>query len=186
MKLFINTGGKGERIRLLTYLSTDDLPKPMVEICGKPVLHHLVDWAKSNEINEIVMMNGYKHEKIMEYFGDGSKFGVKISYSNEPHALGSGGPLKFAKNHIDGRLIHISGDHLCDINLKKMIEFHEKNNSQITVLAHKSSHPQDSDILNIDENGKVKRFISKHDDHNDAGDLTNAGLAIIEPEIIMT
>lgn len=179
-KLFINTGGKGERL----YPLTKDIPKPMVEICNKPVLHHLVDWAKTNGINEIVMMNGHMAEKIIEYFQDGSNFGVKIIHSNESYPLGSGGPLKFAKKHVDGRLVHISGDHICNINLIKMLDFHEKNNSQITVLVHKSTHPYDSDILHIDENGKVLRFISKHHDHTDAGDLTNAGLAIIEPEII--
>lgn len=180
LKLFINAGGKGERL----YPLTRDFPKPMVRICNKPVLHHLVDWAKSYGINEIIMMNGYKSEKITDYFGNGKKFGIKIIHSNEPKPLGSGGPLKFARKYIDGRFVHISGDHVCDINLKNMMEFHEKNNSQITVLVHKSSHPHDSDILDIDENGKIKKFVSKHEDHDGAGDLANAGLSIIEPEII--
>lgn len=180
LKIFINTGGKGERL----YPLTKDIPKPLVAICGKPVLHHLVDWAKSYGINDIVLMNGHMAEKIIEYFGDGSKFAVNIIHSNEPYPLGSGGPLKFARKYIDGRFVHISGDQLCDIDLKKMLEFHEKNNSQITVLVHKSTHPYDSDVIDIDENGNVLRFISKHDDHTGAGDLTNAGLAIIEPEIL--
>ncbi len=180
LKLFINTGGKGERLFPLT----KDIPKPLVLILGKPVLHHLIDWAKSNQIDEIVMMNGYMSEKIIDYFGDGKNFRVKITHSNEPYALGSGGPLKFAKKHINGRLVHISGDVICDVNLSKMMEFHEKNNSKITVLVHKSTHPHDSDILDIDKNGRVIRFVSKHEDHANAGDLTNAGLAIIEPKII--
>ncbi len=180
LKIFINAGGKGERL----YPLTKDIPKPLVLICGKPVLHHMVDWAKNNEIDEIVMMNGYMAEKIIDYFKNGENFKIKITHSVEPHPLGSGGPLKFASRYVDGRLVHISGDQFCDINLRKMLEFHEKNNSQITVLVHESSHPQDSDILNIDENGKVINFISKHEDHSEAGNLTNAGLAIIEPEII--
>ncbi len=179
MRLFISTGGKGERL----YPLTKDIPKPMVLVFGKPVLHHIIDWAKSNGINEIVMMNGHMAEKIIEYFGNGERFGVRIFHSNELYPLGSGGPLKFARKHIDGRVVHISGDQVCDINLRKMVEFHEKNNSQITVLVHKSTHLH-SDILDINENGKVIRFISKHDDHTGAGDLTNAGLSIIEPEII--
>jgi mannose-1-phosphate guanylyltransferase / phosphomannomutase len=180
MKLFINAGGKGERL----YPLTKDIPKPLVPLCGKPIIEHLVDWSKKYGIDEIVMMNGHMADKIIEYFGDGSKFGIKIIHSTEPRPLGSGGPLKYAKDHINNTIVHLSGDVFCEVDLNKMLEFHRKNNSKITVLVHKSSHPNDSDVLNINEDGKILRFISKHDDHTGAGDLTNAGLAIIEPEII--
>lgn len=179
MRLFINTGGKGERL----YPLTKDIPKPMINVKGKPILHHLVDWAKKNNINEIVMMNGYKAEKIIEYFGDGSKFDIPIKHLIEPYPLGSGGPLRYAKHYIDGTFVYISGDLICEVNLTKMLEFHRKNNADITVLLHKSSHPSDSDILEIDENNKAIKFISKYEDHANAGDLGNAGLCIIEPII---
>ncbi len=180
LKLFINTGGKGERL----YPLTRDIPKPLVPICEKPVLCHLVEWAKDNNIDEIVMMNGHMSEKIIDYFKNGEDFQIKITHSIESQPLGSGGPLKFARKYIDGKFVHISGDILCDVDLNKMIEFHKNTNSQITVLIHESSHPHDSDILDIDNAGRIKRFISKHDDHTRAGNLTNAGLAVIEPEII--
>ncbi|MDO8509329.1 MAG: nucleotidyltransferase family protein [Nanoarchaeota archaeon] len=180
MKLLINTGGKGERL----YPLTKDIPKPLVKVVDKPVLHHLVDWAKKHGVNEVVMMNGYKSEKIIEYFGNGENFGLKIIHSNEPYALGSGGAIKFAKNNIDGEFAYISGDLLCAVDFNKMLDFHKKNNSEMTVLVHKSSHPHDSDILKIDSSGKVERFISKHDDHTDAGDLSNAGLCIMSEKIL--
>jgi D-glycero-alpha-D-manno-heptose-7-phosphate kinase len=180
MKLFINAGGKGKRL----YPLTKDLPKPLVEVCGEPVLFHLVEWAKKYGIDEIVMMNGHMSEKIINYFGNGDDFGVKITHSNEPYALGSGGALKFAKKHINERFVYISGDHICDVDLKKMIDFHEKNDSKFTALVHKSSHPDDSDLLVSDDESKVVRFVSKHDEHIDVGDLSNSGLCIIEPEII--
>ncbi len=180
MNIFISTGGKGNRLGDLT----KDLPKPLVPILGKPVLHHLVDWAKLNGFKDIILLNGYKSEKIVDYFGDGKKFGVNIVHSNEPEPLDSGGALKFAERYIDGPFVYISGDHLCEVNLKKMIEFHNYHNSDITILVHKSSHPEDSDILQIDENGKVVKFVSKHEDHTGAGDISNSGLCIIEPSIV--
>lgn len=180
IKLFINTGGEGKRL----YPLTKNIPKPMINIKGKPILHHLIDWAKKYNIKNIIMMNGYKAEKIIEYFGDGSKFGISIKHSIEPYPLGSGGPLKYAKHHVDGIFVYISGDLICEVDLNKMLEFHKKNNADITVLLHKSSHPQDSDILKIDGNNKIIRFTSKHDNHTNAGNLTNAGLCIIEPKII--
>lgn len=180
MKLFIATGGKGKRLGDLT----KDIPKPMVPILGKPVLHHLVDWAKQNEINEIVMLNGYKAEKIMEYFGNGENFNIKIIHSNEPQPLDSGGAIKFAEKYISGPFVYISGDHLCEVNLEKMLEFHKNSKADITTLAHKSSHPWDADILNINEKNDVVKFVSKHDDHTGAGDLSTSGLSIIEPQIL--
>lgn len=179
MKLFINTGGKGERLMPLT----KDIPKPLVKICNKPVLHHLVDWAKKHKIKEIIMMNGYKHEKIMEYFGDGERFGVTIIHSNEPYPLGSGGAIKFAKKHADGRFAYISGDLVSEVDLLKMENFHIKNNSEMTVFLHESCHKADSDILQLDSNGRIIRFVSKHEDKTSAGNLSNAGLNIMEPEI---
>jgi len=181
MKLFINAGGKGLRLGELT----KDIPKPMVKIYGKPVLHHILDWAKDQKIKEIVMMNGYRAEKIVEYFGDGKDFGIKISHSNENKPLDSGGPIKLAEQHIDGKFAYISGDHICDLNLGKMIDFHNEKDSDMSVLVHKSTHPHDSDILQIDGNSKVSRFVSKHEQNRESiGDLSNSGLCIIEPKII--
>ena len=180
MKLLINTGGKGERL----YPLTRELPKPMVKICEKPVLHHLIDWAKNNGIKEVVMLNGYKKEKIIEYFEDGRHFGVSIIHSNENYPLGSGGAIRYAKRHIDGRFAYISGDLVSEVDLKKMLRFHEYKKAEITALVHPSKHPEDSDILKLDENHKVIRFVSKKENHFGVGNLTNAGLCVIEPEII--
>ncbi len=180
MKLLINTGGRGERLMPLT----KDIPKSLVKIVDKPVLHHLINWAKKQDIRDIIMLNGYKAEKIIEYFKDGKEFDINIAHSIEPSPLGSGGSIKFAKPHINSEFAYISGDLLCAIDFKKMLIFHKKNKADITVLVHKSSHPHDSDILKINEEGMVERFISKHDDHNGAGDLSNAGLCIMHPKIL--
>ncbi|MBR9705254.1 nucleotidyltransferase family protein [Candidatus Pacearchaeota archaeon] len=179
IKLFINTGGIGNRLLPLT----KDIPKPLIEICGKPVLHHLVDWGKSHGVNEFVMLNGYKYEKIIEYFGNGDKFDVSIIHSNEPNPRGSGGAIKFAQKHADDKFFYISGDLISEVDLIKMRDFHEKKNSQMTVFLHESSHPNDSDILKVDSEGQIIRFVSKNEDHTGAGNLGNAGLALMELDI---
>ncbi len=180
MKLFISTGGKGTRL----YPLTKEVPKPMVILAGKPMLHHLVDWAKKYSIEEVVMLNGYMADKIIDYFGDGAKFGIKITHSNEPYALDSGGAIKFAERHIDGTFVYISGDHICEVDLNKMLEYHRRNNASMTVFAHKSTHPNDADILQVNESNQVIKFISKHDDHTGVGNLSNSGLCIIESEVV--
>lgn len=180
MKLFINTGGEGKRL----YPLTKEIPKPLVVIAGKTILHHLIEWAKKNEIREFVFMNGFCADKIISNFKDGSHLGVKIIHSNEPYSLGSGGPIKFAQKYIDGRFAYISGDLVCDINFKKMLDFHISKGADMTVHVHPSTHPEDSDILQTDYDGKVIKFVSKHTDHTGAGILSNSGLCIIEPKTI--
>ncbi|MBS1266204.1 MAG: Bifunctional protein GlmU [Candidatus Woesearchaeota archaeon] len=183
MRAFISTGGKGKRLMPLT----SDIPKPMVKLAGIPILERLVLWLKKYGIKEIVMMNGHMQEVIVDYFGDGSKLGVKIYHSNEPKPLGSGGPLRYARKYIEGRFVYLSGDIACKINLKKMIDAHiqaSKNGAIMSVFLHESSHPEDSDILVLDKNKRVARFVSKHDDHTNAGNLGNAGISILEPEVI--
>ncbi|MDP3919125.1 MAG: GDP-mannose 4,6-dehydratase, partial [Nanoarchaeota archaeon] len=182
MKLLICTGGKGTRLRSVT---NDEIPKTMVPINGKPVLEHLIEWAKKYGIKDIVMLNGHLSSYIEDYFGDGNEFGVNIEYSVEPYPLGSGGPIRYAAKYIDGPFVYISGDHICEVDLNDMIAFHKNNGADMTVLVHKSSHPWDSDILQLNENSKVEKFVSKHDDHLGAGDLSNSGLCIIEPQILM-
>lgn len=179
-KLFIAAGGKGTRL----YPLTKDIPKPMVSICGKPVLHHLVDWAKENNIAEIIMLSHHFPEKITDYFKDGKDFGIKIHHSIEPYPLGSGGPLKYGEKYIEGTSIYLSGDHICKVNLNTMFDFHKEKNAKITVLVHTSTHPWDSDVLKIDAKKRVTHFIAKIQDHTNAGNLTNAGLCIFEPEIM--
>ena len=180
MKLFINTGGEGKRL----YPVTRGIPKPLVVIAGKTILHHLIDWAKKSGFEEIVFMNGFGADKIMSHFKDGSHLGVKIGHSNEPYPLGSGGPVKYAKRFIDGRFAYISGDLVCDVDFKKMLDFHVSRGADMTVHVHPSTHPNDSDILQTNDNGKVIKFISKHADHTGAGILSNSGLCILEPKTL--
>lgn len=176
MQLLINVGGKGRRMGALT----KEVPKPMIPLCGKPILEHLLEWAKRNHFDEIVLLCGYKHEVIQSYFRNGDKFGIKIVYSIEKEPLGSGGPVKYAEPLLDGTFAYISGDLFCKVDFLKMLEYHKKSNAVMTVLLHETDHPEDSDILQVNENNEVIRFVSKHDDHKNAGNLGNAGLCIME------
>lgn len=187
MKLFINTGGKGVRLLPLT----QDIPKPMVKINGKPILEYLVLWAKKNGITEFVFLNGYKHEVIEDYFKDGRKWGINIIHSNELEPLGSGGSVKNAKKLIDGTFILISGDLICKLNLTKIIEYHnksKKNGNIMTVVVQKTAHPEDSDLIKFNDKLRITEFLDKKNNLNlkndNSGHYSNSGLFIIEPEVM--
>jgi NDP-sugar pyrophosphorylase family protein len=90
MYALILAGGKGERLRPLT----DSIPKPMAPVCGKPILWHQVQWLKRGGVTDVVFLVGYRWESVQEYFGDGSRYGVRAHYSVEDSPLGRGGAIR--------------------------------------------------------------------------------------------
>lgn len=163
---------------------TDTTPKPMLPIAGKPLLEHLVNLLKKAEIMEIVMAAFYLVDVIKDYFGDGSAFGVKIHYSIEPEPRGSGGAIKQAQSLI-GRdsFVVLNGDVANRMDLSKFIKYHKDNGSTVTLAIHPSSHPHDSDLVEIDPQGKVTKLWLKPHPENVPTDLGNAGVFVMEPQI---
>lgn len=156
MKAVIMAGGKGERLKPLT----KKLPKPMLEIAGKPILGHQIELLKRHKIKDIVICGCYLFDKIKNYFGDGSKFGVRIQYI-EDRELGTGGALKNAERLIDGEFLLLYGDTMLEMDLEKLIEFHKIHNATVTITLHETDHPHDSDLVSIDANGMVLKVFNK-------------------------
>lgn len=179
MKLAINVGGEGRRIRPLFA----GIPKPMIPVNGKPVLERLVEWAGKNAFTELLFLCGFKHEAITSYFGDGDKWGIPIQYSIEHKPLGSGGAIKHAEKLLENTFAYISGDLVCDVSFPRMLESHSRSGAIITVLIHPSTHPEDSDILQIDGCSRVVRFIDKKTAKPPGEKLSNAGLCIMDPAV---
>jgi mannose-1-phosphate guanylyltransferase len=119
LKALILAGGYGKRLRPLTF----EKPKPMLEVVGLPLIERQIRWLKGNGIDELVICVGYLKEKIMEYVGDGSRFGVKVEYSIEGAPLGTGGAIKNAESflHNNERAFYvINGDILTTIDPRKL------------------------------------------------------------------
>ena len=129
MKAIILAGGLGKRLRPLT----NNKPKPMVPLGGKPILVHVINWVKKNGIKEIVLCVSYLHKTIEDYFGDGKKFGVKIEYAISSKPLATAGQLKTAEKFIDDTFVCVYGDTILDFNLKNMVRRHKEKKSFITM-----------------------------------------------------
>ncbi|MEM1775262.1 MAG: nucleotidyltransferase family protein, partial [Desulfurococcaceae archaeon] len=110
----ILAGGLGKRLRPYT----DDLPKPMIQVADRPILEWQILWLKKYGIREIVLLVGYRKEKIIEYFGSGSKLGVKITYVVEDDPLGTGGAIKNAEHVLskDEVFLVLNGDIITNLN----------------------------------------------------------------------
>lgn len=182
MQAVIMAGGKGTRLAALT---KDEIPKPMVPVAGKPLLLWQIERLKENGITDIIMVIGHLGEKIEEYFGDGSAFGVNVRYFLEKEPLGTAGSFYYLKDMIDEEtFVMMSGDLFFDLDFTRMIRFHREKQSAATLFVHPNGHPHDSDLLVLDQNDRVVRFDSKHNVRDYWYDnCVNAGVFVFDKKI---
>ncbi len=181
MKVFILAAGLGTRLRSIT----QNKPKAMVKIGGKPVLEHLILLCKHHGFIDIIINLHYLPEVITNYFKNGAKFGVKISYSDEAkQIMGGAGALKQAEKLL-GRepFFVLSGDVLTNINLKEMAEYHRKKKSIGTFLVRLSDHPYDSDLVEMDQSMRITRFFRSNQGDN-FKPVSKSGTHLFEPLVL--
>lgn len=133
MFALILAGGMGERLRPLT----DTLPKPMVPVCGKPILQHQVEWLRAAGITDVVFLAGYRWEAIQEHFGDGREFGIRVTYSVEESPLGRGGAIRRGLSSIPADappVVVLNGDTITTQRLGDLVDRHQ--NALIRNPAH--------------------------------------------------
>ena len=191
MKVVIMAGGKGTRIASVK----SDVPKPMIPICGKPILEWQIENLKACGLTDITLVIGYLGHVIKEYFGDGEKFGVKISYFVEDSPLGTAGAL-FKMPELTEDFLLLCGDVILDVDFNRFIEFHKKNHAWASLMAHPNGHPYDSSLLvteilhpqvpggNPVDTHRVVRWMNKEDERLYYKNRVNAGIEIISPELL--
>lgn len=174
----ILAGGRGTRLSSVT---NNEIPKPMALFCGKPILEHTIERFKENGVTKFIFTVGFLSEKIIDYFKDGSDFGVDITYIIEEEPLGSAGALYYAKNKIKNTFIVCSGDVIFDINVSRMLDYHKQKNAHLTMFTHPNLHPYDSDLVISDTDGKVTDLDLKGKERNYYyANNVNAGFFIID------
>ena len=140
MQAVIMAGGKGTRIASLV----SDVPKPMILICGKPILQYQIECLKAQGIKEIILVIGHLGNVIKSYFGEGEKYGVSITYIEETVPLGTAGALYYLKDKIKDDFLLLNGDIIFDIDVKRFMAYHKKMGGEATIFTHPNSHPYDS------------------------------------------
>lgn len=179
MQLVILSGGKGTRLGL------KDIPKPMISMAGKPLLERQIELAKNYGIDEVFILSGHLAHVISDYFGDGSKWGMRIHHIVEPYPLGTAGALKLLKGQLAGRFLVFYGDVVMDFDIKAFQDFDAKREGIASILVHPNSHPYDSDLVEVGEDFVVKSFLSKpHPEDLIYRNLVNAAIYIMSPEIM--
>jgi NDP-sugar pyrophosphorylase family protein len=156
MKAVILAGGFGKRLRPYT----DKTPKSLIKVAGRPILEHQILWLRKQGIEEFILLVGYKREKILEYFGNGERLGVKIEYSIEEEPLGTGGAIKNAKGKLKNTssFLILNGDILTDLRILPLID--SLNKDVVGVLALVPL-PSPYGIVEFDDEGYILRFREK-------------------------
>ena len=173
-------GGFGTRLRPLTC----NTPKPMVPLMNKPMMHHIVMLLKEHGITEIIASLFYTPEAITSYFGDGSAFGVSMTYARADADYGTAGSVRNATQGIHERILIISGDVLTDFDLTGAIRSHEKNKAKASIVLTHAKNPLAFGVVITAEDGKITRFLEKPSWGEVFSDTINTGIYILEPEII--
>jgi mannose-1-phosphate guanylyltransferase/phosphomannomutase len=174
MKAFVLCGGEGTRLRPYTY----DTPKPLLKVGGKAILQYVIENLRKGGVDDICLTVGYLHEQIMDFFGDGSKLGTKISYSVEEEKLNTAGSIVPLKDRVDGTFVVAMGDHITNIDMKDMIEQHRKSGAKATIALLKHEIPLQFGVADV-KDGSVSGFREKPV----LKQLFNIGIYVFEPEI---
>ena len=158
MYALIIAGGEGERLRPLT----DDRPKNMVPVAGRPIVERQLEWLRENGVTDVVFLCGYRADVLQAHVGDGSSFGLRVQYSVETEPLGRGGALKQEFTLVpesEETIIACNGDILTDQTLAEMIAAHDARGAIASVMLTPLKSPYG--VVDIEEDGRIASFREK-------------------------
>src|SRR5436305_11184608 len=154
MQSLILAGGKGTRLRPLTMHT----PKPIVPIANYPFLLYQLELLKRAGVHDCILSLSYQPQKIEDKMGDGSTFGMRISYTVESSPLGTAGAYRNAYGLIKETTIIFNGDVLTDIDLNKVVEFHRERGAVATIVLTPVPNPTAYGLVETAEDGRIQRF----------------------------
>ncbi|MFC2019546.1 sugar phosphate nucleotidyltransferase [Chloroflexota bacterium] len=180
MKAIILVGGEGTRLRPLTC----NTPKTMVPVLDMPFLEYVIRRLKEHRIEVITLAISHLAGPIADYFGDGSRFGVRLNYPREEARLGTAGAVKNAREHLDETFLVLNGDVFTDLDFTAMLNFHREREARVTIALTPVDDPTHYGLIETDARGRVTRFLEKPDWSEVTTNMINAGTYVMEPEIL--
>ena len=176
MQVVILAGGKGTRLGDLTR----SVPKPMVPLAGKPIIQYQIELARRCGFTQLILLTGHLGEVIENYFGDGRDWGVSIRYCRESVPLGTAGALKEIEDCLEDDFLVFYGDMVMNVDLGELARFHADHKPLATLVVHPNNHPEESDLVEIEADGRVKAFHPKpRTGERDYRNCANAALYVL-------
>ena len=180
MEAMILAAGEGIRLRPLTLT----VPKVLLPVAGVPLIEYTLIWLKRHNIREVGINLYHLGEKVKDFIGDGSRFGVKIAYSPEESLLGTAGGVKKMESFFTDTFVVVYGDVLANFDLGAMIKFHQDNKALATIAVLEVPNPWDVGIIDINETGRLLNFTEKPPRGSKPGNLGSGGVYVLENEFL--
>jgi D,D-heptose 1,7-bisphosphate phosphatase len=180
MKTVIMAGGRGTRIAGVF----SGIPKPMIPICGKPILEHQLKSLVKSGLKDILIVTGHLGGQIENYFKDGSGFSARISYYHEAEPLGTAGSLFQNEKNLSDSFLLINGDLVMDLDFTRFIQFHAKKDALASLAVHPNSHPFDSALLVTTPDSRIIKWINKEEDRLYYKNQVSSGIYILTRELL--
>jgi mannose-1-phosphate guanylyltransferase len=180
MQALILAGGEGTRLRPLT----STVPKPVVPLVDRPFIAFMLDWLRGHGVDDVVMSCGFMASGVRNVLGDGSGYGVRLRYVEEPKPLGTGGALKFAESLLDERFLMLNGDVLTDLDLTAQLAQHESTGARGTLALIAVDDPSAYGLVRCGDGGRVHEFLEKPSPDQIDTNLVNAGAYVLERGVL--
>lgn len=176
----ILVGGQGTRLQPLTNL----LPKPMIPVLNRPFVEHTIAYLKSHQVREVILTVSHLPEVVQGYLGDGRNLGMRLIYGMENVPLGTAGAVKNVEPYLEGTFAVFNGDIFTTLDLTDMLAFHRKKRAKVTIALTWVDNPCAFGVVETDNNGRVRRFVEKPGPDQVTTHWINAGIYILEPEVL--
>ncbi|MFC2033820.1 sugar phosphate nucleotidyltransferase [Chloroflexota bacterium] len=180
MKAVILVGGKATRLLPLTH----NTPKAIVPILNRPFLEYAIHHLSQHNVNEIVLAQGHLARPIENQLGDGTQFGIRISYVVESTPLGTAGAIKNAEKHLNETLLVLNGDIITDLDITSMVDFHHEKRAKVTIAITPVDDPTSYGLVETEADNRILSFLEKPDKNEVNTNMINAGTYVMEPEVV--
>src|SRR5205085_2231749 len=180
MQALILAGGEGTRLRPLT----STVPKPVVPLVDRPFIAFMLEWLRGHGVDDVVISCGFMASGVHNVLGDGSAYGMRLRYVEEPRPLGTGGAVKFAEDLLEERFLMLNGDVLTDIDLTAQLAQHESTGARATLALVAVEDPSAYGLVRCEAGGAVDEFIEKPAPGEADSNLINAGAYVLERDVL--
>jgi NDP-sugar pyrophosphorylase family protein len=180
MRGMILAGGLSTRLQPLT----NDVPKPLVPVLDRPVVGHVIDYLRRFDVDDIVVNVHYHADAVERFIGDGSEFGVRMTYLREETLLGSAGAVKQVEDRFQSTFVVIGCDDVTDVDLHAALEFHRARRAEATIVLHEADDVTQYGVVITGADGRITDFQEKPPKGTERSHLANTGIYIFEPSVL--
>lgn len=158
MKAMVLAAGRGERLRPLT----DTLPKPLIPVAGRPLIHHTLRYLRAAGVEEAVINLHHLGDQIQAFVGDGRSWGLRVRYSRERLLLGTGGGIQQVASQLcDGTFAVMNADVVVDLALADVVRFHRRNGAVATLVLRRDPEVERYGAIEVDGYGRVRQIVGR-------------------------